>query len=96
MAWPSQFGFIATFVVSGLLRLDEPSHTPSVIAYTLEMIGAGIAVISGWLGGELVERLGVGVHEGANVNASNSLTDERARHLPRDRARRPATGGRSL
>jgi len=32
--------------------------------------------VGGWLGGELVERLGVGVHEGANVNAPSSFTSE--------------------
>jgi len=30
--------------------------------------------MGGWLGGELVERLGVGVTLGANLNAPNSLT----------------------
>jgi hypothetical protein len=30
--------------------------------------------VTEWLGGELVDRLGIGVHEGADVNAPNSLT----------------------
>lgn len=34
--------------------------------------------LTAWLGGELVDRLGVGVDNGANVNASNSLTGRSA------------------
>ncbi|WP_431922139.1 hypothetical protein [Nonomuraea jabiensis] len=30
--------------------------------------------VTGWLGGELVDRLGVGVDEGAHVNAPSSLS----------------------
>ena len=40
-------------------------------------IGVALAVISAWLGGELVETLGIAVHEGANPNAPSSL---RSRH----------------
>jgi uncharacterized membrane protein len=43
------------------------------IALVLSLLGAGIAVVTGWLGGELVDRLGIGVHDGANVNAPSSL-----------------------
>jgi len=39
-------------------------------AATLALIGA----FAGWLGGELVDRLGVGVAEGAHLNAPNSLS----------------------
>ncbi len=44
----------------------------------LELIGGGLALFTAWLGGELVDRLGVGVDEGANVNAPNSLSGKRA------------------
>jgi len=33
-----------------------------------------IALFGGWLGGELVDRLGVGVDRGANLNAPSSLS----------------------
>jgi uncharacterized membrane protein len=36
-----------------------------------------LATVSGWLGGELVERLGVGVHDDANLNAPSSLRRRR-------------------
>jgi len=35
-------------------------------------------LVTGWLGGELVNRLGVGVHENANLNAPSSLRDAHA------------------
>ncbi len=35
--------------------------------------------VTGWLGGELVDRLGVGMDEGANLDAPNSLTGRPAR-----------------
>ena len=46
---------------------------PSAIAVILSLLGAGVAMVTGWLGGELVDRLGIGVHDGANVNAPSSL-----------------------
>jgi hypothetical protein len=43
----------------------------------------GDCLVTGWLGGELVDRLGVGVDEGANLNATNSLAGEGRGSLPR-------------
>ncbi len=40
-------------------------------------VAVGLAVISGWLGGEMVEALGIGVHEGANADAPSSLGGRR-------------------
>lgn len=61
------------FVASWGMRSDLPEQ-PEMLASILSFVGLGAAVIGGWLGGELVERLGVGVDEGANLNAPNSLT----------------------
>lgn len=61
------------FIGSWLLWREEPS-APGVGAQVLAMLGAGIALVTGWLGGELVDRLGVGVDRGANVNAPSSLS----------------------
>ena len=44
----------------------------------LSYVGAGLALITGWLGGELVDRLGIGVDEGANPNAPSSLSGQPA------------------
>jgi uncharacterized membrane protein len=47
---------------------------------TLAFLGLATALFGGWLGGELVERLGVGVDEGANVNAPSSLSHASPNH----------------
>jgi len=46
---------------------------PSDGVFGLEVIALIIGAVSGWLGGELVDRLGVGVHDGAHLNAPSSL-----------------------
>ncbi|MCC6728260.1 MAG: DUF2231 domain-containing protein [Chthonomonadales bacterium] len=63
---------VVLFIVSWLLRLGNPSVTP-VSGFVLSCIGLALALVTGWLGGELVERLGVGVGQGANLNAPSSL-----------------------
>jgi len=69
---------VLLFVVSWWLRRGDPAD-PSVAVLVLELIGLGLALVTGWLGGELVERLGVGVDDGAGVNAPSSLSGEAAR-----------------
>jgi uncharacterized membrane protein len=69
------------FIASWLLRYDSP-NVPSTAALTLSFVGVAAAFLGGWLGGELVERLGVSVTPDANLNAPNSLT-----HSARDTKR---------
>jgi uncharacterized membrane protein len=71
---------VMLFAISWFLRLNE-TYEPSAAAYVFSFVGLGLATVTAWLGGELVDRLGVGVDEGANVNASSSLTGEPARHV---------------
>ena len=61
------------FAVSWYLRMPAPER-PTMLASVLSIVGALVALVGGWLGGELVERLSIGVHEGANPNAPSSLT----------------------
>lgn len=65
---------VLLFAISWLLRMNEPSNVPGAPAFVLALAGAGLAVVTGWLGGELVDRLGVGVDDGANLNAPSSLS----------------------
>ena len=62
------------FGASWLWRTDELRHEPT----TLALISSGLAFVlmglTGWLGGEMVDRLGVGVDDDANLNAPNSLS----------------------
>jgi uncharacterized membrane protein len=68
------------FGLSLYLRKDAPA-APSMLAMVASLAGASLAVVTGWLGGELIERLGIGVHEGAHMNAPSSLVGP-ARRVP--------------
>ena len=66
---------VGLFAVSWFLRLGGgPSYEPSVVAYVLSFAGVALALVTGWLGGELVDRLGVGVDRGANLDSPSSLS----------------------
>ncbi|HEV8495275.1 MAG TPA: DUF2231 domain-containing protein, partial [Gemmatimonadaceae bacterium] len=69
---------VSLFVVSWWLRRPDPGN-PSVAAISFMVVGAGLSLVTGWLGGELVDRLGVGVDDGANLNAPSSLSKRPAR-----------------
>jgi uncharacterized membrane protein len=60
------------FLASALLRAQLPAEPPTT-AYVCSFGGAALALVTAWLGGELVNRLGVGVSDDAHVNAPNSL-----------------------
>ena len=47
---------------------------PSVLALVCSFAGIILSGMTAWLGGELVERLGIGVSDDAGVNASSSLS----------------------
>ena len=64
---------VGLFLVAWLLRFDhrqEAGGTPLVLA----IIAVLLAVVTGWLGGELVDRLGIGVDDGAHADAPSSLS----------------------
>lgn len=65
------------FAGSWLLRYDDPA-APGALALALSFGAAALAAGTGWLGGELVDRLGVGVDPGAHLNAPNSLSGQPA------------------
>jgi len=65
------------YAVSWYLRRADPQN-PIPLAYVCSFAGGIIALMTGWLGGELVDRLSVGVDPGAHVDAPSSLTSRRA------------------
>jgi uncharacterized membrane protein len=65
------------FFIGWYLRPDSRS-VPGSLPILLSVIGVLLALLGGWLGGELVERLGIGVHPGANPNAPSSLKTDSA------------------
>jgi hypothetical protein len=56
-----------------LLRANAPGD-PGIVAILISFVAVGLASLGGFLGGELVVRLGVGVAEGAHLNAPSSLS----------------------
>lgn len=64
---------VLLFISSWFMR-GSAANVPSNTALTLSSIAVVLALFGGWLGGELVDRLGIGVDEGAHPNAPNSLS----------------------
>ena len=64
---------VALFAVSWFLRGGEPGHVPTTLAFVLGLVAALLATGTGWLGGELVDRLGVGVDPDAHLDAPASF-----------------------
>ena len=64
---------VALFAVSWLMRSGEPAHSPGGFAFVLALAGALLATLTGWLGGELVDRLGIGVAPDAGPDTPASF-----------------------
>ena len=64
-------GVLILFGLSLLGRTADPVH---MVYYVLSFAGFALAGITGWLGGELVDRLSVGVDAGAHVNSPSSMS----------------------
>lgn len=77
---------VALFAVSWVLRRGDAAH-PGMAAIALGVAAAALATITAWLGGELVDRLGVGVDEGASLDAPSSLHGPVTSRVPSSRDR---------
>ncbi|SCL30777.1 Uncharacterized membrane protein [Micromonospora rhizosphaerae] len=75
---------LVLFAVSWLQRRSAVNWEPNALALTGSFAGIILAGFTAWLGGELVERLGVSVSDNAGVNAPSSLS---RREAARPRAR---------
>ncbi|HBY46433.1 MAG TPA: hypothetical protein DEG70_09330 [Chloroflexi bacterium] len=71
----SMFVAVVLFIIAWFLH---DHSNPSALALVLQIVGSGIAVGGGWLGGELVDHLGIGVEPGANPDAAGSFDHEPA------------------
>jgi uncharacterized membrane protein len=69
---------VLLFGASWLMRTGEP-QAPAALALALSFVGGSLALFTGWLGGELVDRLAIGVDEGAHADAPSSLSTRRIR-----------------
>jgi len=61
------------FVISWALRVNAAEHRASGVLVVVELIAVAVAGVSAWMGGELVDRLGIGVDEDAHPDAPSSL-----------------------
>jgi uncharacterized membrane protein len=67
---------LVLFAISWVLRERAVGWHPGTVALVLSFVGIVILVGTAWLGGELVERLGVGVAPGADVNSPSSRSSQ--------------------
>src|ERR687893_681169 len=68
---------VTLFIASWLFRADAPGD-PGIVAIVLSFVAVGLASLGGFLGGELVVRLGVGV---AEVVKELGLSEQRLERL---------------
>ena len=64
---------VTLFAVSWLLRGDSLAD-PGALPVVLSLGGGALSMLTGWLGGELVDRMGVGVDDGAHLDSPSSLS----------------------
>ncbi|MFG1838781.1 DUF2231 domain-containing protein [Micromonospora sp. NPDC049175] len=64
---------ILLFAAVWAVRLNADSRAAGGALVAIEVVAVGILGISAWLGGELVDRLGVGVDADAGLDAPSSL-----------------------
>jgi uncharacterized membrane protein len=79
---------LALFFIGWWLR-ESPQIAPGNTSLTFSFLGLGGALITSWLGGELVGRMGVGVDPGAHLDSPSSLSGTPA-HLKLNPTTRPA------
>ena len=72
---------VVGFALVWLLRRGTPDNTPTTVIFIIEVGALLLGSVSGWLGGELVDRLAVGVDDGAHLDAPSSLSGQPARSL---------------
>jgi uncharacterized membrane protein len=68
---------VALFAVSWVVRANN-GWEPTAWALVCSFAAVVLAVGTAWMGGELVERLGVGVDDGAGIDAPSSLSHRHA------------------
>ena len=64
---------VLLFLVSWFLRLPRHAYAPDALPFLLALVAVGGALVTAWLGGELVFRLRVGVDEDGGLDASSAL-----------------------
>jgi uncharacterized membrane protein len=76
---------LSLFAAAWLARRATALHAGTSASLAMECVAGALFLVTAWLGGELVDRLGVGVDDGAHLDASSSfpLGASRARTVGR-------------
>jgi uncharacterized membrane protein len=64
---------VLLFAASWVIRVNDPSNAPTGATLVIELVAIAMALVTAWLGGELVYRHRVGVDEIASLDAPSSL-----------------------
>ncbi len=70
---------VALFAFVWWMRFTNVDAAPTMTVFFIEVAALVLGAVGGWLGGELVDRLGVGVDNGAHLDAPSSLSGRPAR-----------------
>lgn len=65
---------LVLFVIAWITRVNNADHATSAGPLALQIIGVVVLGVSAWLGGELVDRMGIGVAGDAHPDAPSSLS----------------------
>jgi uncharacterized membrane protein len=65
---------VALFAFVRWTRSNAIDVNPTTNLFAIEVAALLLGSVAGWLGGELVDRLAVGVDDGAHLNAPSSLS----------------------
>ena len=66
--------FIGSWWLRHVASAEPTAYMPGTLALVLSFAGFALAGLTGWLGGELVDRHAVGVDDGAHLDAPHSLS----------------------
>ena len=75
----SNVAAILVFAYVFWMRYSSPGFATTRGLFVVQICAVIIPLVGGWLGGELVDRLGVGIDNDANLNAPNSIYARRSR-----------------
>jgi len=64
---------VVLFLISWLIRLPNHAYQPNIVPFVLALIAVAAALVTAWLGGELVYRLRVAVDDDAGLDATSSI-----------------------
>jgi uncharacterized membrane protein len=84
---------LSLFLIDASVRAAAGYARPPVGAIALGWLALSFGLVAGWLGAELVERLGVSVHDGAHLEADSSLRGDQPAPARREQSVAERPGG---